>query len=310
MNIMIKYTVSIFLLLAGSLVWMDNAAGAKPTKVMVESVTPDKATQGDTKYGVIIRGSGFDQGSTVRFLVAGTTEEAQMEIIGKIDLIDGDLVIPTLEISDTAVVDFYDVEVRTSSGRRGKGTDLFKVEQKDGGNVNPTFDVTFSDDMSGSSGTNWQSSSAGHGIDYWRSDPLGGTGVINLDYFRLPLADGGPFVGERGEKCFDIAGTLTPIEGVQLWQDSSSGDPILNLTFFGTTENENGAITLKYHLQLKGVFEDDPSIYWLPMVSTTVNMTSWRLRIAAKNLRKKYNNISCVGDGDDFQTTISVVRRN
>jgi hypothetical protein len=301
---LIKYTIATFLLLAGSLVWMDNAAGAKPSKVMVERVVPGKVTQGETKYGVVISGSGFDQGSTVRFLVAGTTEEAQMEIIGTINLIDGDLVIPTLVISETATVDFYDVEVRTSSGRRGKGTDLFKVEQKEGGDVNPTFDVTFSDDMSGSSGTNWQSSSDGHGVDYWRSEPLGGTGEINLDYFRVPLADGGPFSGSRGEDCFGTDSS-TPIEGVQLWEESRSGDPILNLTFFGTTED--GAITFKYHLQLKGMF-DDPS-NWLPLDWTTVTMSSWKLRIAAKNLRKKYSNISCVGEGEvNFQTVIRVER--
>ena len=145
-------------------------------------------------------------------------------------------------------------------------------------------------------------SSDGHGVDYWRSEPLGGSGEINLDYFRVSSAEGGPFFGERGENCFgtDVS---TPIEGVQLWEESRSGDPILNLTFFGTTEN--GAITFKYHLQLKGEF-DDPSD-WLPLDWTTVTMTSWKLRIAAKNLRKKYSNISCVGEGN-FETVIWVER--
>lgn len=297
-----KYTVAIFLLLAGSLVWVGNAVGAKPAKVMVTSTAPENALQGDS-LDLVISGSGFGHGSTVRLLVSGTNDDTQVEITGValFDEVSGDLVVP-IHVLEAATVDFYDVEVRTSSGRRGKGTDLFKVEPKEGGNVNPTFDVTFSDDLSGSSGTNWQSSSDGHGLDYWRSEPLGGTGEINLDYFRIPSAQGGPFVGTRGENCFGTDSS-TPMEGVQLWEESRSGDPILNLTFFGTTED--GAITFKYHLQLKGVF-DDPGD-WLPLDWTTVTMTSWKLRIAAKNLRKKYSNISCVGEGD-FDTTIWVGR--
>lgn len=301
MNSLIKYAVAILICLAGSLLWTDSAFGGKPNRITVTSVTPGYALQGEMK-DVVIGGSGFSHGSTVRFLVSGTNDDAQVEITGTalLDEETGDLLVP-IHVLEAATVDFYDVEVRTSTGRRGKGTDLFKVELKETGNVNPTFDVTFSDDMSGSSGTNWQSSSDGHGIDYWRSEPLDGTGDIDLTYFRIPESTGGPFYGQRGEKCFGTE-LLTPIEGVQLWEDSSTGDPILNLTFFGTTEDEQ--TTLKYHLQLKGQFDDPDN--WLPQDWTSVTMTSWRLRIA-KKLRRKYSNISCVGEGV-FNTNIEVLR--
>ena len=151
MNTLTRYTVAILFCLTGSLLLLDNASAAKPKKVIVSSVAPDSASQGDTVSHVVIRGSGFDNGSAVRFLVAGTNDDAQVEITGVIDLVDGDLVVPTLHVLDAATVDLYDVEVRTSSGRRGKGTDLFRVEQKGGGGGNEKdfqARVTF-DDLEG-----------------------------------------------------------------------------------------------------------------------------------------------------------------
>ena len=104
-------------------------------------------------------------------------------------------------------------------------------------------------------------------------------------------------------KCFGAMGTLTPIEGVQLWEDSSSGEVILNLTFIGETFDKQ--IILAYHLQLKGSFDEPDN--WLPLDWTTVTMTTWKLRINRKNLRKRYSNISCVDEGS-FYTNIWVGR--
>jgi hypothetical protein len=304
MNNLIKYAVAILLCLTGSLLWVDNASGGKPTRVTVTTATPDNALQGEYR-DVVISGSGFGHGSTVRFLVSGTNDDAQVDITG-VTLFDeesGDLVVP-IHVLDSATVDFYDVEVKTSSGRRGKGTDLFKVEQVGGGNVYPTFDVTFDGNMLGSGGTNWQTTKLdADGMSYWRSEPNGGTGLINLDYFRNPSITGGPFTSPRGENCFGPEGLPTQIEGVQLYQSSSNGGPVLSLTFTGTTDDEQ--VTFDYQLLLKGYFADPSD--WLPQVSTTVTMTNWTLRISRKNLRRKYSNISCTGEGV-FETIIEVER--
>ena len=136
MNSLIKYTLVILFCLAGSLLWLDSASGAKPTKVIVTLADPDSALQGQD-LEVAVLGSGFDQGSTVRFLVAGTKDDTPVGVTGEILFIKENgkpekLIVP-IHVLNAALVDFYDVEVHTSSGRRGKGTDqLFRVDFNEG----------------------------------------------------------------------------------------------------------------------------------------------------------------------------------
>jgi len=132
MNSLIKYTVAILLGLTGSLLWPGSAFAAKPAEVDVAEANPAFALQGEDR-DVTISGSGFDDGSTVRFLVTGTRDDAQVEVIGEILFVkeNGEpekLIVP-IHVLNAALLDFYDVEVRTSSGRRGKGTGLFRVQK-------------------------------------------------------------------------------------------------------------------------------------------------------------------------------------
>ena len=130
MNSLIKYTVAILLGLTGSLLWPGSVFAAKPTKdVDVTAADPGFALQGQD-LNVTIIGSGFDRGSTVRFLV-GDEDDAQVEVIGEILFVKEngkpDKLIVPIHVLNAAPLVLYDVEVRTSSGRRGKGTGLFRV---------------------------------------------------------------------------------------------------------------------------------------------------------------------------------------
>lgn len=289
MNTLIKYAVAIVFFVTVSLLGVDSASGAKPTRVTVTLVTPDSASQGDTPV-VRIKGTGFDNRSTVKFLVTGTNDDTQVEITGPAELIDGDLVVP-IYVLDTAIVDFYDVEVRTSSGRRGKGTDLFSVKLSGGGNVYPTFDVTFGGDLVGD-GTFWQSDQKQEGLTYWLSDQQGGTGDIGLTYFE----DQFPIWSD----CFD---ETAPINGVQFWRDKN-GMAILKMSFMGRSQDRS--MDFMYHLTLNGYF-DSPGD-WLPQVSTTVTMTNWKLKLKSKRENNLYRNISCVGEGAFATANIRVDR--
>ena len=147
MNRFITYSLSIFLCLAGSLLWLDSASAGKPAKVFVTAANPSLALQGEA-LDVVISGSGFGHGATVRFLVSNTQDDAQVEITGTVlfDEMSGNLIAP-IQVLDGAIVDFYDVEVLTSSGRRGKGTDLFSVvlnENGGGGNQGEDGTAVFS----------------------------------------------------------------------------------------------------------------------------------------------------------------------
>ena len=77
MNIRFKKISILFLALAASLFLLDAYAG-KPAKVEVTSAFPDFALQGDTTE-VEIDGTGFDAGSTARFIVTDTRDDTQIE---------------------------------------------------------------------------------------------------------------------------------------------------------------------------------------------------------------------------------------
>jgi hypothetical protein len=134
MNSLIKYSLVILFCLTGSLLFPDSAFGAKPIKVVVNETEPSNALQGQN-LDVTIIGTGFDDGSSVRFLDA-TGDDAQVEVIGEIQLIKEigkpDKLVTPVHVLNAAPDVYYDVEVRASSGRRGKGTDLFKVNVWDG----------------------------------------------------------------------------------------------------------------------------------------------------------------------------------
>ena len=98
-------------------------------KVTVESADPAVATQG-TEETVYVNGSGFDDGSEVSFLVTGTTDASQVDVIG-VDYVSPSQLKARIRPKESALVTDYDIEVRTVSGRKGKGTTLFRVKQAD-----------------------------------------------------------------------------------------------------------------------------------------------------------------------------------
>jgi len=126
MNNLIKKYFVLFLVLVTGLLWLE-ANAAKPEKITVTEAIPSDALQGQG-LPVRIRGSGFGPGASIKFLVTGTRDDTQIDV-GTVayDGDTGDLV-ADIQVLDAALVIDYDIEVRTSSGRRGKGTTLFAVK--------------------------------------------------------------------------------------------------------------------------------------------------------------------------------------
>ena len=129
MNKLIRNCFVVFLVLMTGMVWLD-AQAAKPVKVTVESAFPDNADQGDL-IDVEIEGTGFDDGSTARFIVTDTRDDTQIDVQSVEYLGPGKLK-AKIKVKDAALVIDYDIEVTTSSGRRGKGTTLFRVQERTG----------------------------------------------------------------------------------------------------------------------------------------------------------------------------------
>jgi Ca2+-binding RTX toxin-like protein len=108
-----------------------EAYAAKPVKITVTAAFPDSALQGDTAE-VEIDGTGFDAGSTARFIVTDTRDDTQI-VVNEVtfDTASGKLK-AKIKVKDAALPVEYDIEVMTSSGRRGKGTTMFRVREKAG----------------------------------------------------------------------------------------------------------------------------------------------------------------------------------
>jgi hypothetical protein len=104
------------------------ATAGPPNKVNVTGAYPSEAFQGET-LSVTVTGSGFDAGSTVGYLVTGTTDASQVDVM-MVEFISSSELKTFIRPRDNALVTEYDIEVRTMSGRRGKGTTLFRVKQK------------------------------------------------------------------------------------------------------------------------------------------------------------------------------------
>jgi hypothetical protein len=122
-----KYFIAVLVLVTG-LFFLD-AYAAKPVKITVTEAIPGEALQGDG-LPVRIKGTGFGHGSTARFLVTGTQDDSQI-VVGTVTYEEssGDL-IADIQVKDQALVIEYDIEVQTASGRRGKGTTMFRVRQR------------------------------------------------------------------------------------------------------------------------------------------------------------------------------------
>lgn len=100
--------------------------GGGGNKVSVTAANPADAFQGE-ELDVIVSGSGFDAGSQVSYLVTGTTDASQVEVLS-VQYISSTELKTRIRPKDAALPSEYDIQVQTSSGRKGKGTTLFRVK--------------------------------------------------------------------------------------------------------------------------------------------------------------------------------------
>lgn len=132
MNVATRMTPILILALAVGLVGPPAIAG-KPggggggNKVSVTAASPSEALQGE-ELDVIVSGSGFDEGSTATYLVTGTSDDSQIQVLSNEFLPATGQLKTRVRVNGNANVNDYDIEVQNSRGRRGKGTTLFAVK--------------------------------------------------------------------------------------------------------------------------------------------------------------------------------------
>jgi len=111
-------------------------AVAAPPRVTVKAASPSAAYQGET-LDVVVTGSGFDPSAKVQYFVSGTTNPGGITVQAVRYANSGEL-ITTLVVSSDADLANFDIVVTLDSGRKGKGTTLFKVMAKPGNGPSPT----------------------------------------------------------------------------------------------------------------------------------------------------------------------------
>lgn len=106
----------------------DAAAGGGPDPT-VKSVVPS-ASPRDTSISVLVQGSGFDRGSRAVWALNGDTTNVTTRIkVDSTTFVSSKELIADITIDADAPLDLYDVQVLTSSGKKGIGIERFEVTQ-------------------------------------------------------------------------------------------------------------------------------------------------------------------------------------
>lgn len=108
----------------------------------VKEAVPNEAPQ-DTTLTVRVIGSGFDDGSTVKFLLAG--QSAPKMVVNSSTFVDEQNLDVNVTIALDADVASYDIEVTTLRGKKGIGSEKFSVRLKGGAPVDIPVSVSFRD---------------------------------------------------------------------------------------------------------------------------------------------------------------------
>jgi len=133
----------LFLILLG----ISCMATTQAQEVQVTSADPSSAEQGTVELDVEITGNGFNHSAVVEFFPTGTSAPGGIKV-KKVKVRGPKKLIATIDVeSDAAVADF-DIEIRLSSGRRGRGTTLFSVKMKSTDRLTTEL-IVFTGDLQG-----------------------------------------------------------------------------------------------------------------------------------------------------------------
>lgn len=111
------------------IMWTLMPLGVAQAQVAVTSAVPSSAPQGTISLDVTVNGNGFDNSAEVSFLVTGTTNPGGITV-KNVSVRGSKKLVVTIDVTDTAVIEKFDIEVTLSGGRKGKGTSLFAVLAK------------------------------------------------------------------------------------------------------------------------------------------------------------------------------------
>lgn len=98
-------------------------------QIQVTSTSPNAAPQGTVNLNVTISGNGFKRGAVAAWYVSGTTNPGGVTV-NSTTVNGSNKITANITVASDAVTSGFDVLVRNTDGRTGKGTDAFTVTQK------------------------------------------------------------------------------------------------------------------------------------------------------------------------------------
>jgi hypothetical protein len=105
--------------------------GAPPAsaQISVSSALPNSATQGTINLDVTLGGKGFKAGANAQWFISGTTNPGGVTV-NSTAFVNSNTLTANITVSSTAYVGGFDIVVKNTDGRTGKGTELFAVQSK------------------------------------------------------------------------------------------------------------------------------------------------------------------------------------
>jgi hypothetical protein len=114
--------------------------------IQVSLANPSAAPQGTANLNVTIKGKGFKRGAVSRFLVTTDPSDTGGITVKSTTFVNTTELVANVDIADTATLSKFDIEVRNSDGRTGKGIELFTVTVKGTAVFEIPVTVEFRDD--------------------------------------------------------------------------------------------------------------------------------------------------------------------
>src|SRR5205814_2273232 len=113
------------------LVGLFTVLGTLPAtaQIQVDSANPTAAPQGTINLDVTISGNGFKKGAKAQWFVTGTTNPGGVTV-NSTTFKGSTQLTANITVAPDAVISAFDIVVRNTDGRTGKGTDKFAVTVK------------------------------------------------------------------------------------------------------------------------------------------------------------------------------------
>ena len=104
-------------------------ASSAPAQISVTSAMPNATTQGTINLDVTVGGKGFKAGARAQWFISGTTNPGGVTV-NSTAFVNPNTLKANITVSGTAYVGGFDIVVKNTDGRSGKGTELFAVQSK------------------------------------------------------------------------------------------------------------------------------------------------------------------------------------